>query len=187
MRGHAVVAYEPSFDPEQLNQAVSFIHTSVSSGLGLLPGGFAAAAASIGASTIVGITDSYENPMTIKDGPIAGSMRNGRLSLDWAGKKPEGLPFDVDFTLIGGSQRITSGKIPVRTSWPGQARVQNGMAVGTIQASPPKADGVEKKAQRLLRSPHRTRAAEPRVADRPACPAQRAPAGSSSTRNAWRL
>ena len=76
----AAPAGEPSFDPEQLNQAVSFIHTSVSSGLGLLPA---------------------------RDRPV----------LDR----------------------------------------------------------------------HRIRAAEPRVADRPAYPAQRAPGGSSSTRNACRL
>lgn len=45
------MAYEPYFDTEQLNAAVSFIHTSVSRGLGVLCG-FAGAAASIGASTV---------------------------------------------------------------------------------------------------------------------------------------
>jgi len=115
----------------------------VSSGLGVL-GGFAGAAASIGASTIVGVSDSYDHPMQVKEGPIAGSMRGGRLSLDWAGRRPKRLPFHVDFSVIGGCERVTSAAIPVETMWPGQARVHGDIAVGKIQAAPKKGNAENK-------------------------------------------
>jgi hypothetical protein len=130
--GRAVVVYEPTFDTDRLNALVGYAKAAVGTAVGAVPlfGGLAANQLNL----LVGVRVAYDDPMPIREGQITGRLANGRLSIDWAGRKPTGIRFRALMATLKEDQELTSGLLAAPNPWPGTARVAGGrLAISTFK------------------------------------------------------
>jgi hypothetical protein len=121
VRGHAVVAYEPVVDVAGLNNAIGYVKTVGSTALGLLgPFGSAASGAVLG--QVVGAGVSFKSAMAVREGPLEGRLKGDELTLDWK-KALSGIPYDVNFVLASGTEKIGEGQAALRSPFTGAAKL----------------------------------------------------------------
>jgi hypothetical protein len=135
IHGYAVVADEPSFDSERLNNLINYIKGAIGTTVGLIPLPGLGAISSVTLSDLVGVKVSFDDPMPIRSGPISGYLRAGRLHLEWAGHPKSGLHYSAVMSYVDHEDPLTSGTIPAPAPWPGSARVSSeagaGLAIAT--------------------------------------------------------
>lgn len=132
VRGHAVVAYEGNLDTDRINVFVSYMKSAAGVVLSGLPV-IGPVANLIATNEIIGLRGSFDRPAEIRQGAISGSMHNGRLSLDWAGAGPKGLPFRMVLAELHHDKRLIHATIPVETPWRGSGHVTRGGATAVFQ------------------------------------------------------
>ncbi len=65
--------------------------------------------------------------MPVRRGPITGTMRNGTISLRWAGgDKDDGVAFQAILANLKKDEPLTSGKLVVPTPFAPDARITGG-------------------------------------------------------------
>jgi hypothetical protein len=126
--GRAVVGYQPNVDVGCLNNAVGYVKTVGSTALGLL-GPFGSAASAAGLGQIVGVSVSFNEAMAVRRGKLTGRLHAGKLSLRWDSEL-KGIPYDIAFQLVSGSEPIGRGRAALRSPFTGDAKlVDRGHAV----------------------------------------------------------
>jgi hypothetical protein len=123
LHGYAVVADEPSFDSERLNNLIGYIKGAVGAYVGLIPLPGLGAISSVALGDLVGVKVTFADPMPIRSGPITGTLHGGRLHLEWAGQPRSGLHFDAVLAYVDHDDPLTSGTIAAPAPWPGSASV----------------------------------------------------------------
>lgn len=121
VRGQAVVAFEPEIDVSGLNNVIDYIRSIQTEALGLL-GDFAPVVGQVGLGQIVGVDVAFQSAKAVRRGRLSGSLRDGRLTLRWD-PKLAGIPYDIEFKLVAGSQRIGGGRAALRNPFRGAADV----------------------------------------------------------------
>jgi hypothetical protein len=136
VRGHAVVAYEPVVDVSGLTNAIGYVKTVGSTAVGLL-GPFGAAASGAVLGQVVGAGVSFKSAMAIRRGPLTGQLSGNRLTLRW-NEKLRGIPYDINFVLASGTEKIGSGEAALRSPFRGSAELVDGAAVHAAEPKPGK-------------------------------------------------
>jgi hypothetical protein len=121
VRGHAIVAYEPSVEVDGITNAIVYIRDVTSAALGML-GPWGEVAAGAGLTQIVGAKVSFESALAVRRGALTGKLEDGRLNLDWQAKLP-GIPYDIEFQLVSATERIGGGRATLRTPFSGAGRL----------------------------------------------------------------
>jgi len=125
LRGFATAAYQPTFDTDKLNALVSYAKGATASALGAA--GVFGALAAPQINLIVGVKIDYPDPMPVRRGPIPGSVRNGTISINWAGPdKDDGVPFTAILANLKKDQRLTSGRLAIPAPFARDAQVTGG-------------------------------------------------------------
>ena len=125
LRGFATAAYQPTFDTDRVNALISYAKGATASALGAagIFGGLAANQLNL----IVGLKIKYPDPMPVRRGPITGTIRNGTISINWAGRdKDDGVPFTAVLANLKKDQRLTSGKLTIPMPFARDAQVTGG-------------------------------------------------------------
>jgi hypothetical protein len=139
VRGHAVIAYEPVVDVAGLTNAIGYVRTVGSTAVGLL-GPFGAAAGGAVLGQIVGAGVSFKSAMAVRRGPLRGQFTGSRLKLRWNAKL-EGIPYDINFVLASGTERIGGGKAALRSPFQGAADMVDRRVAVYASEKPPKSSG----------------------------------------------
>jgi hypothetical protein len=141
VHGYAVVAYEPVVDVGGLNNAIGYVKTVGSTAVGLLgPFGSAASGAVLG--QVVGAGVSFKSALAIRRGPLTGRLKGNKLTLRWKAELP-GIPYDVNFVLASGTERIGGGEAALGDPFESEAqRVGRGAVVSTSESSTQPEGGV---------------------------------------------
>jgi hypothetical protein len=140
VRGHAVVAYEPSVNVSGLNNAIAYAKAVVSGALGAVGGlgvlgAFAGQIGTQSLGLIVGAGVSFKQAMAVREGPLTGRLNGGRLTLRW--KRPSGVPYDISLQYVASSERIGGGTAALPSPFRGAARVTNGRHAVSVSQPPP--------------------------------------------------
>lgn len=109
--GKAYATYQPTFDAAGMNGKITVAQNIVNGVLSLLPGGeLVVERRNVGTEVVltglVGVTGDYDDPKPLRTGAITGSLRDGTLTLKWAGDQPSGIPATI-------SLQYTDRKIPL--------------------------------------------------------------------------
>jgi hypothetical protein len=123
IHGYAVVADEPSFDSERLNNLIGYIKGVVGTSVGLIPLPGLGAISGVALSDLVGVKVGFDDPMPIRSGPITGRLSHGQLHLDWAGNPKSGLTYHAVMSYVDHDDPLTSGTIAAPAPWPGNAHL----------------------------------------------------------------
>jgi hypothetical protein len=121
VRGHAVVGYQPNVDVAGLNNAIGYVKTVAGTAIGLL-GPFGSAASAAGLGQIVGASVSFNESMAVRRGDLTGRLHAGKLTLRWDSEL-KGIPYDISFQLVSGSERIGGGSAPLSSPFTGDAKL----------------------------------------------------------------
>ena len=121
VRGHAIVAYEPSVQVDGITNAIVYLRDVTNAALGIL-GPWGEAAAGAGLTQIVGADVSFHSAMAVRRGALTGRLAHGRLNLDWHAKLP-GIPYDIQFQLVSATKRIGGGRAKLRSPFRGAGRL----------------------------------------------------------------
>jgi hypothetical protein len=119
--GRAVVGYQPNVDVGGLNNAIGYVKTTVGTAIGLL-GPFGSAAQAAGLGQIVGASVSFNEAMAVRRGKLTGRLHAGKLTLRWDSEL-KGIPYDISFQLVSGSEPIGTGRAALRSPFNGEAEL----------------------------------------------------------------
>jgi hypothetical protein len=153
VRGHAVVAYEPSIDASGLNGAIGYVRDVAGAALDVL-GRFGPAVSGTALGQIVGTSVSFREPMAVREGPLTGQLTctartrtgrclTGRLKLEWQPKLAP-IAYNIYLQLATGEKQIGSESIGLRSPFDKPADVStDGHAVSVYRPQPtdPKTNG----------------------------------------------
>jgi hypothetical protein len=121
VRGHAIVAYEPSVQVDGITNAIVYIRDVTSAAMGML-GPWGEVAAGAGLTQIVGANVSFDSAMAVRQGDLTGKLQHGRLNLDWHSKLP-GIPYNIEFQLVSATKRVGGGRAALRSPFSGAGRL----------------------------------------------------------------
>jgi hypothetical protein len=119
VRGHAVVGYEPNVEVSGLNNAIGYVKTVAGTAIGLL-GPFGSAASAAGLGQIVGASVSFDETVAVRRGELSGRLHAGELTLRWDSEL-KGIPYNISFQLVSGSERVGGGSAALRSPFTGHA------------------------------------------------------------------
>jgi hypothetical protein len=124
VRGQAVVGYEPSVDVTGLNSAIGYIRDVAAGAIGLLQPPFGTVVSTVGVSQIVGTGVRFHESMAVRRGRISGRLHGGKLTLKWDGHLAD-IPYDINFRLATGSEKIGGGALGLPSPFAEDAQVTN--------------------------------------------------------------
>lgn len=124
--GHATVTYVPTADHSGTDNRISYLKGVVGSVGGLL--GIPGAGAGLAMNGLSGLEVDWDQPMTVQQGAIVGSMQGGKLSLRWADDSmtKQGLGVKVYLVYLAPDPHndlLSTTSLGVDTPWPATATV----------------------------------------------------------------
>lgn len=149
VHGYATVVYEPRADTTGVNEMIDYAKNIESGLVGLAMPGILGGLATMNNSVLalmLGVQVSFADPMPIRSGPIAGTLKNGQLSIGWAGGEDVEIPMKFVLHFMGGERDQTLGDIGFVTQapWPTVANIVDDegswLAIASDKASAPDED-----------------------------------------------
>lgn len=122
VKGKAYATYQPTFEAAGLNGKIVIAQNIVNGALSLLPGGGLAVEAGktgtgVALAGLVGVVGDYNDPRPLRTGAITGSLRDGTLTLKWAGDQPTGIPVTVALQYIDKKVPLMQKTLETQVPW----------------------------------------------------------------------
>ncbi len=127
LKGKAYTVYQPKFEAEGLKAKIDLVKSVVGGALSMLPGGgigvfktvaeASKAGSNVAVSGLVGVTGEYKDPKPIRTGEITGTLRGGKLTLQWADKQPAGIPVEISLQYVNKKVPLMTRTLETQEPW----------------------------------------------------------------------